>query len=298
MKVKFLIFIFLTKSLLAFNIPFIKFFSKESEEVVVKGSSKVTFRNLDEVLQNAVLNRRIYETDRYKLHIIYSNIPNGSKLLNICLKDKKCNPYEFAKIVQKSELHKEIILKNPSLTLTQVNHKVGLINEKVMNNYFISTGWKKIEGEVGRNGIDGLFVKKKNGKIVDVLLVESKYNKSQLMATKNGKQMSKQWALKKIDELIKKYPDNPEYYQIKRFIQNDNYRALLWNMKVEKNKLVLSLKRIKEENGNLIKQDLKGGEKMKINYQGNQTIDLKNPQNNFHLKIVQWYNNAFDEVIK
>ncbi|SFV65186.1 hypothetical protein MNB_SM-6-1557 [hydrothermal vent metagenome] len=177
------------------------------------------------------------------------------------------------------------------MSLAQINHKVGSINENIMNQYFQSTGWSKIEGEVGRNGIDGLFVKRKNGAIVDVMVVESKYNKSGLQYTKNGKQMTKQWIMKKIENLKRKYPDNKDYNTIEKYIENENYRALLWNLKIKENNLIIALKKVHDKGGKITTSDLRGGEKMKINFKGNQMIDLDNPKNDFHKMIVFWYKN-------
>ena len=81
-----------------------------------------------------------------------------------------------------------------------------------MDEYFKKSGWEKIQGEVGVNGIDGLYVKRdKDGNITNVLMSESKYNTSQLGDTKDGKQMSKDWIIKKLDNLEKAYPDNQDY---------------------------------------------------------------------------------------
>jgi hypothetical protein len=291
-----LVLILIAQYLFGLNLTGGKVFLREGREVLIGCSSKITSNNLDNILEEAVLKGRILEIDKYRLYILYSNINNGSNLLKKCLNIKKCNPYEFVTIAKKSELHKIIVSRYPHLTLSQVNQKVGFVNEFLMNKYFTSTGWKKIEGEVGRNGIDGLFVKTKNGKIVDVLIAESKYNKSQLGNTKYGRQMTKEWALKKIDDLIKKYPDNVEYITIKRHIENDNYRALLWQMKLMDNRLNISLKKLQDHNGNIVKEELRGSYKMKINYSGNQQINLINPENSFHKKMAEWYQEALEQI--
>ena len=164
-----------------------------------------------------------------------------------------------------------------------------------MDKYFIKSGWKKIEGEVGRNGIDGLYVKyDKRGNIKDVMLVEAKYGKAQLNRKTN--QMSKEWSLKKIDELIKKYPNNPEYKIIKKRIEQGNYRARLWKMKEEDGKLVIDLKKIKSDSSDVVVENLTGGEKTKINYKDNVIIDLNNPKSPFHKEVANWYKEAIDEI--
>lgn len=69
-------------------------------------------------------------------------------------------------------------------------------SEQLMDEYFKKSGWEKLK--VGVNGIDGLYVKRdKDGNITNVLMSESKYNTSQLGDTKDGKQMSKDWILKR-----------------------------------------------------------------------------------------------------
>jgi len=75
----------------------------------------------------------------------------------------------------------------------------GAITENYINEFMKSNGARQINAEVGRNGIDGLFYKKVNGKM-QVYTIESKYNNSQLGDTQNGKQMTKEWKLAKINE--------------------------------------------------------------------------------------------------
>jgi hypothetical protein len=82
----------------------------------------------------------------------------------------------------------------PKQVQPKLNHVNGYSAECVMHHFYENTGWNRIEGEVGRNGIDGLYYKKKNGVIREVLVAESKWNKSRLgKSGKNKliKQMSK-----------------------------------------------------------------------------------------------------------
>jgi len=259
--------------------------------------SKITYEmfsiskvnNIQAILELAVREQRVGYVEQFKYIKEYKNIKNGDKLLLKCLKTRTCNLENFSKLMTKSPLHVNVVTKYPHMTLGQVNIKVGTINENIMNKYFQSTGWTKIEGEVGRNGIDGLFIKKKNGVIVDVMVVESKYNKSGLQYTNNGQQMTKQWVTKKIDDLISKYPNSQDYKTIKEYVDKDVYRALLWNIKVNDDKLIISLKKVHDKSGKVVTSDLRGPEKMKINFEGNQEISIKNPNNDFHKKIVEWY---------
>ena len=219
----------------------------------------------------------------------YNKLKNGDKLFLTCIKSSGCKLDNFERLMNQSSLHKLIALKVPSMKFENVNQVVGKINESIMNKYFQSTGWKKIEGEVGRNGIDGLFIKTKGGHVTDVLFVESKYNKSVLQQTKHGQQMTKEWLSHKVDNLIKKYPNNIEYQEIKKYIDKDIYRNKLWNMKVEKDNIIISLKNISDNSKSVKISPITGSHKMKINYQGNQLININNPTNNFHEQLVKWY---------
>ncbi|MEO2068212.1 MAG: hypothetical protein ABGX27_01710 [Desulfurobacteriaceae bacterium] len=149
-----------------------------------------------------------------------------------------------------------------------------------MDKYYKLGGWEKLPGEVGRNGIDGLYIKRSNkGKIIDVLIAESKYNKSQLGNTLCGKQMSKSWILCKIDDLIKKEKDpkqRKEYQEIRKFIENDVYRAELCNLSMENNKIIITKKKIHQ----------KGNTNVKIETIETKKIDLYDPKNHFEQEIV------------
>ena len=250
-------------------------------------SSKVD--NIQNLLSLAEKEQRVSFTKQFQYTKVFKSLENGDKLLLKCLNNPTCNIENFSNLMTKSSLHRELALKYPSLNLAQLNHKVGLINENLMNKYFQSTGWTKIEGEVGRNGIDGLFIKEKNGVIVDVLIVESKYNKSGLQHTQHGKQMSKQWILKKIETLELKYPKDTNYADIKKYIENDNYRAVIWNLKTTEKELIISVQKVHDKNGVISTSAIKGNEKMKINFTENNRISLTEPKNPFQEKFVGWY---------
>ena len=255
--------------------------------------------NLHFLTKLAVKEGRIKFAEQFKYLEKYNNFRRGDILLLKCLKREECNLEEYTKIISSSSLHRKIIVRHPELTMGKVNQIVGRINENIMNKYFKSTGWKKLEGEVGRNGIDGLFIKKtRDGKIKDVLIVESKYNKSGLQHTHHGQQMTKEWILRKIEELETKFPNNPEYKAITRHIENDNYRALLWNLKEENEKLIISLKKVHDKGGVIKTTEIMGREKMKILYKNNQEIDLQRPKNEFQKRIVEWYKTELENIAK
>jgi len=259
--------------------------SKVTEQML--GNTKVT--NIQDLLQLAVKEQRIGFPKQFLYIKTFKNIQNGDRLLLQCLKNSACDLANYSSLMNKSPLHITLASKYPTLTLAQINNKVGAINETLMNKYFKSTGWTKIEGEVGRNGIDGLFIKRKNGVVSDVIIAESKYNKSGLQHTQHGKQMTNQWIIKKLEVLQAKYPKNLDYKIIEQHVKNDNYRALLWNLKTTENKLLISLTKIHDKNGAISISALKGNEKMKINFFRNRDIDIQNPQNSFQEKIISWY---------
>jgi len=259
--------------------------SKITEQML--SSRKIT--NIQDLLQLAVKENRVSFSKQFVYIKTFKEMENGDKLLLKCLQNSACDLSKYHSLMTKSPLHITIASKYPTLSLAQINHKVGAINETLMNKYFKSTGWIKLEGEVGRNGIDGLFIKRKNAVISDVIIAESKYNKSGLQHTQHGKQMTNQWILKKLEVLQAKYPKNLEYKIIEQHVKNDNYRALLWNLKTTENKLLISLTKIHDKNGAISTSALKGNEKMKINFFRNRDIDIKNPQNSFQEKIISWY---------
>jgi len=82
----------------------------------------------------------------------------------------------------------------------------GAVSENISTNIYKSSGYSKLSAEVGRNGVDGLYVKRDSiGNIKEVVFSEVKYNNAKLGSIKNNtiKQMSKEWKIVKIDEKIK-----------------------------------------------------------------------------------------------
>lgn len=182
--------------------------------------------------------------------------------------------------------------------IQQLNKFNGDVTESVMSGYFKSSGWGQINGEVGVNGIDGLFIKKdKKGGIKDVMFVESKYNKSQLgyidKKTPNlkSRQMSKRALEKQVDNLIvdtKKKMSKAvtlkdrarlkqqlsDYKVIKNKIQVDAYRARLFKMKpVGDSKFKITIDALEQKgHRNITKKTLAGIKKYKAN---NVIIDMK-----------------------
>ena len=173
-----------------------------------------------------------------------------------------------------------------------LNHVNGYSSECVMHKFYTDTGWIQIEGEVGRNGIDGLYYKKKNNKIKEVLVAESKWNKSRLGWSGKNKlvhQMSQEWVLRTLKRL-QKYQPMPEYSSIVKLVQNDQYRARLFKMfPVGKDKIQIKIYKIKnkglKEFDTFIENELK-------------PIVIAKPKNSFERNILASYNQCRSEALR
>ena len=167
----------------------------------------------------------------------------------------------------------------------------GYSSECVMHKFYANTGWTQIEGEIGRNGIDGLYYKKKNGVIKEVLVAESKWNKSRLgKSGKNKlvKQMSQEWTLRTLNRL-QKYKPLPEYDTIKRFVQHDQYRARLFRMFPRgNNKVQIHIYKIKNKGSQ--HYDIKIDSKL-------EQIVMDSPENSFQRGILDAYNSCRTKAI-
>ena len=177
----------------------------------------------------------------------------------------------------------------------------GDVTENIMHDYFKKSGWSQLEGNVGRNGIDGLYVKRKNGVISNVLFVESKYNTSKLAKLTDGsQQMSKQWLLKKLDNLIVNSKKNSnksfqEYKTILEFVKYDQYKSRLWNLIPKGDgKYLIEVKGIVSDG--LLKIKLKAL-MAQDNYKINGTIiDTLNPKTPYMEKMAQNINSNHTKV--
>ena len=95
----------------------------------LKHASKI--ENIDGMLALATAERRWNLDETFKLQTWerYNAIPEGDLLLFRCLKDPKCEPLACADIARVSDLHREVLLRQPARNLTQVNQAVGDISE-------------------------------------------------------------------------------------------------------------------------------------------------------------------------
>lgn len=182
------------------------------------------------------------------------------------------------------------------ITLTQareipsdnkIQGRLNIINgasaECVMHQFYQQSKWEQIEGEIGRNGIDGLYIKRKNNQIKEVLVAESKWNKARLgkIKKKTIKQMSQAWVLITLNKLIKK-ENNPTYQTIKNFISKDQYRARLFRLKPTKNNSIqISIYKIKNKGAKAFDE---------IAERKLDPIDINHPKNSFETNIVESFN--------
>lgn len=220
--------------------------------------------------------------------------------LSRCLNTPHCDHAAFITNQQRSSLHQNMSWQMPHLSPSAINHKVGELNERVMNRYYTSSGWRQLPGEIGRNGIDGLFVKyRRDGSIRDVLISESKYNFSPLGNTLHGRQMSQQWTLRKIDDLYRTTRD-PRYREVQRFVEQGSYRNILWRLTPASDNsgvFVIQRQRVSDNAGILSFDEIRGGHRMLVDRVANQTINITQPANTFQAGMTRHIQNAFDDIV-
>jgi len=178
-----------------------------------------------------------------------------------------------------------------SLIQGRLNIINGASAECVMHKFYTNSGWTQVEGEIGRNGIDGLYYKKKNGVIKDVLVAESKWNTSRLGRSgknKAVKQMSQEWVLRTMNKLVKKMHTNI-YTTLRRFIESNQYRARLFRLKPKShNTIQISIYKIKNKG-------LKAFDEIKDTQLP--PIQMNAPRNSFERGIVTAYNDCRREKL-
>ncbi len=179
---------------------------------------------------------------------------------------------------------------------SKIQGRLNIINgtsaECVMHKFYTNSGWIQIEGEIGRNGIDGLYYKNKNGVIKEVLVSESKWNTSRLGRSgknKAVKQMSKEWVLRTMDKLVKKM-DTKTYRTLREFISHDQYRARLFKLKPKAgNAIQISIYKIKNKG-------LKAFDEIRDTQLP--PIDVNAPTNSFERGMVAAYNSCRSKYLQ
>ena len=177
----------------------------------------------------------------------------------------------------------------------KIQGRLNIINgasaECVMHKFYTGTGWKQLEGEIGRNGIDGLYYKEKYGNIKEVLVAESKWNKSRLGLSGKGKtvkQMSQEWVLRTMDKLVNKLHTRI-YTSLRELIRHDQYRARLFRLKPTRgNAIQISIYKIKNKGAKAFDESIES--KLK-------PIKIMAPRNSFETKMVNAYNSCRDHYL-
>lgn len=206
---------------------------------------------IESLLALAQRERQLDPIDTLRYARVFNGIDDGDALLLACLQKAGCQLRDFSRNAVASPLHAEIIKRDPTLGWVQANHAVGALSERVMHRFFTSSGWEALPGELGRQGIDGLFVKRRGSVVSDVLVLESKYNTSALQDTLTGTQMSDTWVRAKVNALQSGFPDNPDYTQVQRIIEAGNYRGLLWKLGISDGRVDVSLQRVISRDANV-----------------------------------------------
>lgn len=217
---------------------------------------------------------------------------DDAALLLACLQKPACEPEAFIRIGRMSELHAAVALENPALGTITAHHAVGDVSEALMLRYFERGGWASVPGQIGRNGIDGLFVKLDRGVVKDVLVVESKYNSSALQLSSAGQQMSDSWIRTKVDELVRKFPDDAVYADIKRFVEAGSYRSVLWNVKQENGALRIRLDKLAGKGTQVKVLRTPDVELDALGTPLERPISLSAPRTDLEKDIVRWYGEA------
>lgn len=176
-----------------------------------------------------------------------------------------------------------------------IQGKLNVVNgysaECVMHKFYTNSGWIQIEGEVGRNGIDGLYYKRHGDTIKEVLVAESKWNKSELGRSgkhKLIKQMSKEWVIRTLERL-QKYRPLPEYTTIKKLVKHGQYRARLFRMFPRSgNRIQIQIFRIKNKGSD--DYDIKIEQKP-------DPIAMGHPKNSFQGMLLKAYNTCRTQAL-
>ncbi len=193
-------------------------------------------------------------------------------------------------------LSSNVSFARDALTSSHIQPLLNIINgastECVMHHFYTNTGWIQIEGEIGRTGIDGLYYKKKNNTIKEVLVAESKWNTSRLGFSgknKTVKQMSKEWVLRTMDKLVKKM-DTKTYKTMRKLISHGQYRARLFKLKpMGDSSIQITIYKIKNKG-------LKAFDKIKDTQL--RPIDINAPSDDFERDVVKAYNDCRDEYLR
>ena len=120
----------------------------------------------------------------------------------------------------------------------------GNLAESLMDDFYLKEGWEIIDGKRGRNGFDGLYVKRsKNGTIIDWIASDAKSGSSKLNMTSRGMQLSQEWVDGNLKDLLaiaqeeyQKMPSEAAKQRIadlKQIMRIQGRRPRVFTMKIE-----------------------------------------------------------------
>ena len=250
--------------------------------------------NIDGLLELAKQEKRLDTIRTMKLRPLFLSKEAGDGLLLTCLRDKACEPEIFSRIQATSQLHSDIVRRNPSLRFVKTNQEVGALTERLMHRFFEGSGWTRVPGEIGRQGIDGLYVKLDGGMVKDVLIAESKYNTSILQSTNHGTQMSAEWVTRKIANLQAQFPDDSVYTAIRELVNKGRYRGVLWQFKVGDDEIAVALTKLVGK-GRTVKPEF-GGVIDGVPSVPLSPIKFGSPTNKFESDFLDWYRDEIDAI--
>lgn len=250
--------------------------------------------NIDGLLELAKQEKRIDTIRMMQLRPLFLKKEAGDQLLLTCLRHETCQPEIFSRIQATSRLHSDIVCRNPSLRFVKTNQEVGALTERLMHRFFEGSGWTRVPGEVGRQGIDGLYVKLDGGIVKDVLIAESKYNTSILQSTNHGTQMSADWVTRKIANLQARSPGDSVYTAIRELVDKGGYRAVLWQFKVNDDEISVALTKLVGK-GRTVTPEF-GGVIDGVPSVSLTPIKFGSPTNKFESDFLGWYRDEIDGI--
>jgi hypothetical protein len=141
-------------------------------------------------------------------------------------------------------------------------HLPGQVTENFMDRYYQAQDWEKLPSQVGRQGIDGLYVRRDgNGQVTRVLVSEAKFGGSPLGQTQCGMQMSQGWVLCGVDSLIGDLDKRQQQgtlneadarrlqkdvQAVRRLVEQGAYRSRLFHAIVEDGALRITIQDLRE----------------------------------------------------
>lgn len=249
--------------------------------------------NINSLLQRAVDERRINDIERLALQQRYSAIPGrGDFALLECLKVQSCDLKQFpdlATAVGRNQLHLQHAARCVRCNKINIYKLSGNTIEGLMDSYYQRGGWTKLKGEIGNSGIDGLYYKLRSaGQVSDVLVTEAKFNQSILQETRSGTQLCKQWILDNLARLRNLESEDIKLYeQITDFVERDVYRAQLWRMNVDDDRLFIWREHVSSKGRTIVRWRIYG--KPPWNEGTEHVIDMLKPGSNFDRQILNDY---------